>query len=77
MPYRLAFSLTLNAAVICPDVLRVVHVRRVRLRRQDRELQRDQRRVGRLQSAVDLLVEIDVLLVVVEPQAGQQSQAVA
>ena len=40
------------------------------------QLQRDQRRVGRLQSAVDLLVEIALLLVVVEPQARQEAQAI-
>ena len=39
-------------------------------------LQRDQRRIGRLQAAVDLLVEVHVLLVVVEPEAGQQPQAI-
>ena len=54
----------------------VVDVRRVGLRREDRALQRDQRGIGRLQAAVDLLVEVHVLLVVVEPQAGQQAQAI-
>ena len=52
-----------------PGQVRVVDVGRVGLRREDRELQRDQRRVGRLQSAVDLLIEVHVLLVVVEAQA--------
>ena len=55
----------------------VVDVRLVLLRREHRQLQRDQRRIGGLQAAVDLLVEVDVLLVVVEAQAGQQAQAVA
>ena len=39
-------------------------------------LQRDQRGIGRLQAAIDLLVEVHVLLVVVEPEAGQQAQAI-
>ena len=51
-------------------------VRLVGLRREDRQLQRDQRRIGRLQAAVDLLIEIHVLLVVVEAEAGQQAQAI-
>ena len=54
----------------------VVDVRRVGLRREDRTLQRDQRGVGRLQAAIDLLVEVHVLLVVVESQAGKQAQAI-
>ena len=54
----------------------VVDVAVVGLRRQHRSLQRDQRRIGRLQAAVDLLVEVDVLLVVVEPETGQQAQAI-
>ena len=32
--------------------------------------------IRRLQAAVDLLIEIDVLLVVVESQAGKQPQAI-
>ena len=32
--------------------------------------------IGRLQAAVDLLIEVDVLLVVVEAQARQQAQAI-
>ena len=59
-----------------PRQVGVVDVGRVRLRREHRALQRDERRIGRLQAAVDLLVEVHVLLVVVEPQARQQAQAI-
>ena len=54
----------------------VVDVRCVSLRREDRALQRDERRVGRLQPAVDLLIEVHVLLVVVEARPGQQAKPV-
>ena len=54
----------------------VVHVGLVGLRREDRLLQGNQRRVGRLQATVDLLVEVDVLLVVVEAQSRQQAQPI-
>ena len=35
-----------------------------------------QRGIGRLQAAVHLLVEVDILLVVVEPKPGKQAQAI-
>ena len=56
--------------------VRVVDVGRVRLRCEHRPLQRDEHGVGGLQAAVDLLIEVHVLLVVVEPQARHQPQAV-
>ena len=56
--------------------VRVIDIGLVGLRREDRALQRDQRGIGGLQTAVDLLVEVHVLLVVVEPEAGQQAQAI-
>ena len=37
--------------------------------------QRQQRRIGGLQAAVDLLIEVDLLVVVVEANTGQHAQA--
>ena len=62
--------------MIWPDVLVSLDIRLIGLRRQDRLLQRDQRGIGGLQAAVNLLVEVHVLLVVVEPEAGKQPQAI-
>ena len=59
-----------------PGQIRVVDVGLIFLRRQNRQLQRDQRRIAGLQPAVDLLVEVDVLLVVVEAKARKQTQAI-
>ena len=54
----------------------VIDIRLIGLRRKNRALQRDQRGIRRLQSAIDLRVVVDVLLVVVESQAGQQAQTI-
>ena len=54
----------------------VVHVGLIRLRREDRPLQRDERGIGRLQAAVDLRIVIHGLLVVVEPEAWQEPQSI-
>ena len=54
----------------------IVNIGRIALWREHRTLQRDQRGIGRLQTAVDLLVEHHVLLVVVQAKSGQQSQPV-
>ena len=59
-----------------PRQIRVVDIRLIFLRRQNRPLQRDQRRIAGLQPAVDLLVEVDVLLVVVESKSRKQTQTI-
>ena len=59
-----------------PGRVRIIDVGGVCLRREDRELQRDERRIRRLQSAVDGLVEVHVLLVVVESQPREDAKAI-
>jgi hypothetical protein len=76
VPYALIWSETRYATVICPRRVRVAHIRLVRLRREDRSLQRNQRRIVGLQSAVDLLIEVHLLLVVVDADARQHAQTI-
>src|SRR6185295_13411061 len=56
--------------------VRVADVRAVGLWREDRLLQGNQGRIGGLQSAVDLLIEGNVLVVVVHAQTRQDAQPV-
>src|SRR5262245_30436284 len=57
--------------------VRIVDVGLVGLRRENRSLQGDQRRVVGLQATIHLLIEVDVLLVVIEPKSWQQAKAIA
>ena len=62
--------------VSCPEVLVSSTSAMLACGAQNREFQRDQRRIGRLQSTVDRLVEVDVLLVVVESKTRQHAETI-